>query len=90
METGLWIILVQPAEETGAGAKAMIDDGLMTLEAVATVHRIQNLVERPSLICFIRIGSCANSYDLRVGCRLIKGLLISANDSIVGHRILHV
>src|SRR4029079_8747544 len=40
---GTAVVLVQPAEEGGAGGKAMVDDGLMTRWGIQEVYGLHNM-----------------------------------------------
>ncbi|WP_310618591.1 M20 aminoacylase family protein [Flexibacterium corallicola] len=45
--SGTVVVIFQPAEEGGAGAKAMIDDGLMTRWHIEEVYALHNLPDLP-------------------------------------------
>src|SRR5260370_36365901 len=44
---GTAVVIFQPAEEGGAGGKAMVDDGLMTRWAIQEVYGLHNMPGLP-------------------------------------------
>ena len=75
---GTAVVIFQPAEEGGAGAKAMIDDGLMDRFAIQEVYGMHNLPGMPVGTFHIRPGSIMAAADrLRIeiegtGCHAAK------------------
>ncbi|WP_094463672.1 M20 aminoacylase family protein [Pannonibacter phragmitetus] len=60
---GTAVVIFQPAEEGGAGAKAMIDDGLMTRWAIDEVYSLHNLPGLPVGEFAIRKGPIMAATD---------------------------
>ena len=60
---GSAIVIFQPAEEGGAGAKAMIDDGLMERFGVAEVYGMHNIPQIPVGAFAIRKGAISAAAD---------------------------
>ncbi|GGF07024.1 amidohydrolase [Stappia taiwanensis] len=60
---GTVIVIFQPAEEGGAGAKAMIDDGLMDRFGIQEVYGMHNLPGAPVGTFHIRPGSIMAAAD---------------------------
>jgi len=60
---GTAIVIFQPAEEGGAGAKAMIDDGLMTRFAIGEVYGMHNMPGLPVGKFAMRPGSIMAAAD---------------------------
>lgn len=59
----------QPAEEGGAGARAMIDDGLFTLFPVQAAFALHNWPQLPAGRFGVRVGpimASANRFEIRV------------------------
>jgi amidohydrolase len=75
---GTAVVIFQPAEEGGAGAKAMIDDGLMDRFGIQEVYGMHNLPGAPVGTFHIRPGSIMAAADrLRIeiegtGCHAAK------------------
>ncbi|MET4324089.1 M20 aminoacylase family protein [Bradyrhizobium sp. RT5a] len=66
---GTIVFIFQPAEELGAGAKAMIDDGLFKRFPVDAVFGLHNLPDMPAGTFAIRLGpiyASASSFRIRV------------------------
>jgi hippurate hydrolase len=60
---GTAVVIFQPAEEGGAGARAMIDDGLMTRWAIDEVYSLHNLPGLPVGEFAIRKGPIMAATD---------------------------
>lgn len=60
---GTVVVIFQPAEEGGAGAKAMIDDGLMTRWAIDEVYGMHNMPGLPVGEFAIRTGPIMAATD---------------------------
>lgn len=60
---GTVIVIFQPAEEGGAGAKAMIDDGLMTRWPMDEVYGMHNLPGAPVGTFSMRVGAMMAATD---------------------------
>jgi amidohydrolase len=60
---GAVVVIFQPAEEGGAGAKAMIDDGLMERFAVSEVYGMHNMPSLPVGCFAIRKGPMLAAAD---------------------------
>jgi amidohydrolase len=60
---GTAIVIFQPAEEGGAGAKAMIDDGLMTRFKIGEVYGMHNMPGLPVGKFAMRSGSIMAAAD---------------------------
>ncbi|WP_319518032.1 M20 aminoacylase family protein [uncultured Martelella sp.] len=60
---GTVVLIFQPAEEGGAGGKAMIDDGLMERFAIAEVYGMHNFPGRPVGTFAIRPGPIMAATD---------------------------
>ncbi|SUB02836.1 Uncharacterized hydrolase YxeP [Pannonibacter phragmitetus] len=60
---GTAVVIFQPAEEGGAGAKAMIDDGLMTRWSIDEVYSLHNLPGLPVGEFAIRKGPIMAATD---------------------------
>lgn len=75
---GTAVVIFQPAEEGGAGAKAMIDDGLMDRFGIQEVYGMHNLPGAPVGTFHIRPGGIMAAADrLRIeiegiGCHAAK------------------
>ena len=75
---GTAVVIFQPAEEGGAGAKAMIEDGLMDRFGIQEVYGMHNLPGAPVGTFHIRPGSIMAAADrLRIeiegtGCHAAK------------------
>lgn len=54
-------------------------------EDLATIHGVENLLERPPLLSPIRVSAGADGDDMGVRSGLVVGLLVGANDSMLGH-----
>jgi len=63
---GSAIVIFQPAEEGGAGAKAMLDDGLMDAFAIEEVYALHNAPNLPVGEFSIRAGAAMASADFFV------------------------
>jgi len=66
---GTVIVIFQPAEESGAGALAMIDDGLMERFGIQEVYGLHNMPDLPVGEFAIRSGAlmaCADEFDIAV------------------------
>jgi hippurate hydrolase len=63
---GSAVVIFQPAEEGGAGAKAMVDDGLMDNFAVEEVYALHNAPRLPVGAMSIRKGAAMASADFFV------------------------
>jgi hippurate hydrolase len=61
--SGTAVVIFQPAEEGGAGAKAMIDDGLMETFAIEEVYAMHNDPKRPIGVFALRKGPMLASAD---------------------------
>ena len=67
--SGTAIVIFQPAEEGGAGAKAMIDDGLMDNFAIEEVYGMHNMPHLPLGEFAIRQGpmlAAADAFTIRL------------------------
>jgi hippurate hydrolase len=67
--SGAAIVIFQPAEEGGAGAKAMIDDGLMENFAIEEVYGMHNMPHLPLGAFAIRKGpllAAADAFTIRL------------------------
>ena len=67
--SGTAIVIFQPAEEGGAGAKAMIDDGLMDNFAIEEVYGMHNIPHLPLGTFAIRPGpmlAAADAFTIRL------------------------
>ncbi|MXN64874.1 amidohydrolase [Stappia sp. GBMRC 2046] len=75
---GTVVVIFQPAEEGGAGAKAMIDDGLMTRFGIQEVYGMHNMPGAPVGTFAIRPGplmAAADRLNIEVegkGCHAAK------------------
>lgn len=63
---GTAVLIFQPAEEGGAGAKAMLDDGLMERFGIASVYGMHNVPGLPVGRFAIRSGPTLASCDMIV------------------------
>ena len=63
---GSAVVIFQPAEEGGAGAKAMVDDGLMDNFAIEEVYALHNAPRLPVGAMSIRKGAAMASADFFV------------------------
>ncbi len=71
---GTVVVIFQPAEEGGAGAKAMIDDGLITRYGIERVFGMHNLPGMPVGTFGIRPGAMMASADrLRISVEGVGG-----------------
>jgi hippurate hydrolase len=61
--SGTAVVIFQPAEEGGAGAKAMIDDGLMETFAIDEVYAMHNWPKVPVGVFALRKGPVLASAD---------------------------
>ena len=69
---GTAIVIFQPAEEGGAGGKAMVDDGLMTRWGIQEVYGLHNAPGLPLGAVSTRVGAvmaAADTFEVR-----LKGL----------------
>jgi hippurate hydrolase len=57
------VVIFQPAEEGGAGGKAMIEDGLMDRFGIAEVYGLHNMPGRPAGTFGIRAGGIMAATD---------------------------
>jgi amidohydrolase len=67
--SGTAIVIFQPAEEGGAGAKAMIDDGLMETFAIEEVYGMHNMPNLPLGSFALRKGpmmAAADAFTIRI------------------------
>jgi len=67
--SGTAIVIFQPAEEGGAGAKAMIEDGLMDNFAIEEVYGMHNIPSLPLGMFAIRSGplmAAADAFTIRL------------------------
>ncbi len=63
------VLIFQPAEEGGAGAKAMIDDGLMETFAIEEVYGMHNIPKMPLGMFALRKGpllAAADAFTIRL------------------------
>lgn len=66
---GTAIVIFQPAEEGGAGAKAMIDDGLMDKFGIQEVYGMHNIPTIPIGVFAIRKGpllAAADRFEIKI------------------------
>jgi hypothetical protein len=72
-------------------AGVLLDEGYLAavdtdrVEDLPTIQGIENLLERPPLLSSVRIAAGANGDDVGVRGRLVVGLLVGADDSMLGH-----
>ena len=62
-------VIFQPAEETGAGAMAMVEDGLMERFGISEVYGMHNMPDLPIGEFAIRPGpfmACADEFDIEI------------------------
>ncbi len=67
--SGTAIVVFQPAEEGGAGAKAMIDDGLMETFAIEEIYGMHNMPKVPLGVFALRKGpllAAADAFTIRL------------------------
>ncbi|HEY1941492.1 MAG TPA: M20 aminoacylase family protein [Roseiarcus sp.] len=67
--SGTAVVVFQPAEEGGAGAKAMIDDGLMETFAIEEVYGMHNMPKVPLGVFALRKGpllAAADAFTIRL------------------------
>ncbi len=60
--TGRVILIFQPAEETGAGAQAMLADGLFERFPFSEVYAFHNMPLLPTATAAVRTGATLNGY----------------------------
>ncbi|WP_428698800.1 M20 aminoacylase family protein [Stappia sp.] len=80
---GTVVVIFQPAEEGGAGAKAMIDDGLMDRFGIQEVYGMHNMPGAPVGTFHIRPGSIMAAADrIQIDIEGVGGHAAKPNDVV--------